>query len=285
MIAHAPNNSKPTKMTNKTSSIALAVSLVLAAGASAQIQGPSTGSTPHATPVAAGVTTWSIATVDNTGANPDDTFTNLITGVPNSYGMAGIPDGMGSFDNFDGTFTVLMNHEIGNTNGVARAHGSVGAFVSKWIVNKDTLAVVGGADLTQTVKLWNGAGYTSYNSASPMPNLGAPYRGAFGRFCSADLPEISAFANGLLGTTERIFMNGEEIGNDGVLSPTSSRVRKLESATSSRASASSPGKTRTRVLSRRTRPSSSAWMTRRPAKSMCMSAPRRTPAPKWTRPV
>ena len=215
MIAHAPNNSKPTKMTNKTSSIALAVSLVLAAGASAQIQGPSTGSTPHATPVAAGVTTWSIATVDNTGANPDDTFTNLITGVPNSYGMAGIPDGMGSFDNFDGTLTVLMNHEIGNTNGVARAHGSVGAFVSKWIVNKDTLAVVGGADLTQTVKLWNGAGYTSYNSASPMPNLGAPYRGAFGRFCSADLPEISAFANGLLGTTERIFMNGEEIGNDG----------------------------------------------------------------------
>jgi len=211
----ALNKSTPNKMIIKTSPIAFAVSLMLAAGASAQIQGPSTGSTPHATPLAAGVTTWSIATVDNTGANPDDTFTNLITGVPNSYGMVGIPDGMGSFDNGDGTFTVLMNHELGNTAGAIRDHGSRGALVSKWIVNKDTLAVVGGADLIQTVKLWNGAGYTSYNSASTMPNTGAPYNGAFGRFCSADLPEISAFSNGLLGTTARIFMNGEEIGAPG----------------------------------------------------------------------
>ncbi len=29
--------------------------------------------------------------------------------------MVGIPDGLGAFDNHDGTFTVLMNHELGNT--------------------------------------------------------------------------------------------------------------------------------------------------------------------------
>ena len=32
--------------------------------------------------------------------------------------MVGIPDGLGAFDNGDGTFTVLMNHELGNTQGV-----------------------------------------------------------------------------------------------------------------------------------------------------------------------
>ena len=39
----------------------------------------------------------------------------------------------------------------------------------------------------------------------------------FGRLCSADLPAVSAFYDAAtgLGTTERIFMNGEEIGNEG----------------------------------------------------------------------
>ena len=31
--------------------------------------------------------------------------------------MVGIPDGLGAFDNGDGTFTVLMNHELGATQG------------------------------------------------------------------------------------------------------------------------------------------------------------------------
>jgi hypothetical protein len=38
--------------------------------------------------------------------------------------MVGISDGLGAFDNGDGTFTVLMNHEIANTLGVTRAHGA-----------------------------------------------------------------------------------------------------------------------------------------------------------------
>jgi hypothetical protein len=29
--------------------------------------------------------------------------------------MHGIPDGLGAFDNANGTFTLLMNHELGNT--------------------------------------------------------------------------------------------------------------------------------------------------------------------------
>lgn len=144
---------------------------------------------------------------------PGGVFTALLTAgdIVGGYKMCGTPDGLGAYDNGNGTFTILMNHEFGNTAGVARAHGSKGAFVSKWTVNKSTLEVTAGADLTQTVKLWNGSGYTTYTSSTPSPLT------AFNRFCSADLPAVSAFYNIAtgLGTQERIFMNGEEAGNEG----------------------------------------------------------------------
>ena len=49
--------------------------------------------------------------------------------------MVGITDGLGAYDNGDGTFTVVMNHEIGGSItkgeiaplGIARAHGNAGA--------------------------------------------------------------------------------------------------------------------------------------------------------------
>ena len=91
-----------------------------------------------------------------------------------------------------------MNHEIGANQGITRAHGTAGAFVSRWRINKTTFAVEAGRDLITTAV---GAG-------------GAP---PFGRFCSADLPAATAFFNPAtgLGTTERIYMNGEEVGNEG----------------------------------------------------------------------
>jgi hypothetical protein len=60
------------------------------------------------------------------------------------YRMAGIPDGLGAYDNGNGTFTVLMNHELGNTAGDVRAHGSKGAYVSDLTIDKATLSVLGG---------------------------------------------------------------------------------------------------------------------------------------------
>jgi hypothetical protein len=144
---------------------------------------------------------------------PAAQFTSILTAtdIVGGYKMCGLPDGLGAYDNNNGTFTILMNHEFGNTAGAVHAHGSKGAFVSKWIVNKSNLAVISGSDLIQTVKLWNGSGYTSYNSSTPSPLT------AFNRFCSADLPAVSAFYNSAtgLGTQERIFMNGEESGSEG----------------------------------------------------------------------
>src|SRR4030095_4955151 len=162
----------------------------------AQVKGPGSSQTPYIIPAIAGVQTTSILTT------PD---------IIGGYKMIGIPDGLGAFDNGNGTFTLLMNHELGNTSGIVRTHGSIGAFVSKWIINKTDLAVISGRDLMQNVKLWNGTGYSTFNAATPSTVA------RFGRFCSADLPAPSAFYNNSTGkgTQERIFMDGEENGVEG----------------------------------------------------------------------
>ncbi len=167
-----------------------------AALAQTTITGPSSSQTPYITPVASGVTVTSILTA---------------TDMIGTYKMCGTPDGLGAFDNGNGTFTLLMNHEFGNTAGVNRDHGSSGSFVSKWTINKTTLAVTNGVDLIQNVNLWTGTTYTTYNYTNPSPSA------AFARFCSADLAPFTAFYNPQtgLGTQERIFMNGEENGNEG----------------------------------------------------------------------
>lgn len=159
---------------------------------------PSGNPQPYMVPVAPGVQTKAILTVgDSPNLKPD--------GTP--YRLVGIPDGSGAFDNGDGTFTFLLNHELGNNEGIARAHGARGAFVSKHVICKDSLEVVHSEDLVKQHVLWvPGQGYAA-------PSTGY----AFGRFCSADLPEISAFydAESDTGFDGHLFMNGEETGAEG----------------------------------------------------------------------
>ncbi|MFN8438520.1 MAG: esterase-like activity of phytase family protein [Cytophagales bacterium] len=158
----------------------------------------STASTPYVSPVASGVEAKAILTVGEE--------------APNGYKMVGLPDGLGAYDNGNGTFTLLMNHEIRATSGIVRAHGGKGAFVSKWVINKSDLSVVSGSDLIKTVKLWD-ASTSTYKTYGPsdttkLKNLD--------RFCSADLPEVSAYYNSVTGagTQDRIFMNGEESNSE-----------------------------------------------------------------------
>ena len=100
------------------------------------------------------------------------------------YKMEGIPDGLGAFDNGDGTFTVLMNHEIECRRlGVPRADGGNGAFVSEWVFDKTTLQVLSGKDLVHDVWLYDTTtqSYVDHNAANnPV---------SFSRFCSADLAD------------------------------------------------------------------------------------------------
>src|SRR5436190_6057098 len=115
-----------------------AASIVSALGQN--ITGPSSSQSPYLVGTEPGVVTVSILTVG-------DAVNYKADGVT-PYRMVGIPDGLGAFDNGDGTFTLLMNHELPG-NGIVRDHGVRGAFVSKWIIEKDSLTALHGSDLMQ----------------------------------------------------------------------------------------------------------------------------------------
>jgi hypothetical protein len=180
----------------------LLISACVSGSALAQntVTGPSSSQSPYVQPVpATGYTITSVLTAST---------------AIGSYTMSGLPDGLGAYDNNDGTFTLLMNHEFGGLGiGATHTHGSNGAFVSKWIINKSTLTVSSGTDQIQNANLWN----TGTSSYSVNNSANSSTIAAFGRFCSADMAEVSAFYNSHtgMGTQERIFMNGEETGNEG----------------------------------------------------------------------
>jgi RTX calcium-binding nonapeptide repeat (4 copies) len=167
-----------------------------------------TAADPYIVPTAPGVEITPLVTVGDTVV---DNYSANGAALPN-YRMVGLPDGMGAFDNNNGTFTVLINHEIRNTLGELRDHGSKGAFVSRWVIDKTTLEVLEGDDLIKTLYVWDS------NPLSPTYEQFVVGTGAIAeinRLCSADLPDATAFYNAASGkgTSERIFMNGEETSN------------------------------------------------------------------------
>jgi hypothetical protein len=167
----------------------IGAAMAVAALSAHAITGPNSSASPYVLRAMPGAVSAAILTVgDSVGRYP----------------LVGIPDGLGAFDNGDGTFTLLVNHELRETQGVIRAHGAKGAFVSKWIIQKADLAVIDRSDLIQEVATWNVAA-GSWN---------APAKGiAMSRFCSADLPPVSALYDRQsgLGYDGRIFLNGEEV--------------------------------------------------------------------------
>jgi hypothetical protein len=187
-------------MQHKMSLAVASALLTITVSAAAQTSGPSTATPPYLVPTSQGVHFTSLLTVGDAvrKKHKGDDF----------YRMVGIPDGLGAFDNGDGTITVLMNHELGSTVGVVRAHGAKGAFVSKWQIRKSDLKVLSGEDLINTVYVWDSSSHSYVESSSE----------SFGRFCSADLAKKTAFFNSAsgLGFNEgRIFLNGEENGANG----------------------------------------------------------------------
>lgn len=170
--------------------------------------GPSTTVNPYLVAIEPNVTITSIATVGDILDTKPDGIT--------PFRLVGIPDGMGAYDNGDGTVTVLVNHELRADVGTLRDHGSTGAFISRLVIDKATLAVTEASDAITTVKLWDDASQTY---------VANPY--AIGRLCSADLADPSAYywidtqgtattADDIAyGTLDRIFTTGEESGVEG----------------------------------------------------------------------
>lgn len=174
----------------KTASAAAA----LTAAVAAQITGPSTATAPTVLPNAS-LPTGSVSTVSLLSVG------DSIGG----YRMVGLPDGMGGFLSGAGDTTVLVNHEIGATQGIIRPHGSKGAFVSRWTMDPVTFAMTSGRDHnTAATDVW------TFNRTTSTFVQGTT---AFNRFCSADLAPVSAFEFNGLGTSNRIYLNGEETSN------------------------------------------------------------------------
>ena len=186
--------------------VAVVAGATAAVAVAATITGPSSSQSPYVIRSSPGTVVKSILTVgDSVNAKAD--------GVT-PYRMVGIPDGLGAFDNGDGTFSVLMNHELRTTVGVTRDHGAKGSFVSKWTIAKDDLQVLKGEDLIKDVFVWSGGAYVQ---ADGNPDAAIAAKGVFNRLCSADLPGARAFYNPASGKgyAGRIFMNGEESGPEG----------------------------------------------------------------------
>jgi hypothetical protein len=160
--------------------------------------GPSSSQSPYVVPTAKGVKIESLITVGDSVNEKWDNST--------PYRYVGIPDGQGAFDNGDGTFTLLSNHELPGNRGIARDHGAAGSFVSRWTIDKETFEVLDGEDLIKQVATWNGSGWNA-------PGSGV----ALSRLCSADLALRSAFFNPETkrGYPRRILLSGEEAGTEG----------------------------------------------------------------------
>ena len=169
---------------------------------------PSTSTPPYVLPVAPGVRTTSMLTV---GEDVD------------GYRMVGIPDGLGAYRNDGNSLTLLMNHELRDTQGVTRRHGQAGAFVSEWSIDRKTLEVTRGEDLIDPgIQYWdylqsqysltpNGAGTRAdgkvFQSFGPTLN----------RFCSNTLSDPGQLLNRKTGNgyDGQLFFPNEESGDRG----------------------------------------------------------------------
>src|SRR5262245_3261268 len=141
--------------------LAVAVSGALAAPVGASTaRGPSTPRDPYVLPVADGVEIMSLLTVDGVLGEGG--------AASNGYEMAGIPDGLGAMPGPGRDFTLFMNHEFNQMSGIVRAHGQIGAFVSRWRIDAKTLEVEEGADLIQPpVRYWNYVSQQYQDTPSP----------------------------------------------------------------------------------------------------------------------
>jgi hypothetical protein len=175
---------------------------------------------PYASPVTTGPSSAAVNAVGHTLPVPGSPFltptargwscTSLLTtgNEVGGYPMAGSPDGVGAFENGDGTITILINHEIDAGHGAARQHGGKGAFVSRWVLDKSTLAFKSGSEFLSApdkLFLWQNETWVAA-SASTGAALDIE------RLCSADLAPVSAFYNTATktGYNGHIFLNGEE---------------------------------------------------------------------------
>ena len=143
--------------------------------------------------------------------------TNGLTAGSSVYAPAGIFDGMGAYDNGDGTYSLLVNHELSSSAGqqyqVQVRAGSApittqtvtGGRISRFVVAKDLDG--NGANGVQSAILAGGLAYNQVISPNASFSLGS----GISRFCSANLSPAGQFAG--RGLVNSLYLAGEETSN------------------------------------------------------------------------
>jgi len=176
-----------------------------------------------AAPPVAGAGTFASTMLKDVAGGPELTvsslltvgeFTNGLNPGDSVYAPTGIFDGQGAYDNGDGTYTLLVNSELGSTSGYGYLlpgveGGFTGARVSSLVIDKDVdddasngyqSAVIAGGLAYDSVYLDG-----SDTAIDQAADLGAGFK----RFCAANLVEANSFGADM-GFADRIYLVGEE---------------------------------------------------------------------------
>jgi hypothetical protein len=176
-----------------------------------------------AAPPVAGAGTFASTMLKDVAGGPELTvsslltvgeFTNGLNPGDSVYAPTGIFDGQGAYDNGDGTYTLLVNSELGSTSGYGYLlpgveGGFTGARVSSLVIDKDVdddasngyqSAVIAGGLAYDSVYLDG-----SDTAIDQAADLGAGFK----RFCAANLVEANSFGK-RKGFSDRIYLVGEE---------------------------------------------------------------------------
>jgi len=157
------------------------------------VTGPGTLVPPYVLPSHSDVTVQSLLTTGDAGVN--------------GYNFAGVPDALSTWKLNDSSYMVFVNHEFQTTQGVVRAHGQKGSFVSRWLFNSKG-EPRSGSDLITSMQYWNGSGW---QSTAPTGENAALYR-----LCSGSLAQPGSLRHlaSNTGTVNPVYFANEEGGDN-----------------------------------------------------------------------
>jgi len=167
-----------------------------------------------AAPPVAGAGTFTPTMIkDVAGGSSDLKTTSLITvgeltsgTAPGSvYVPPGIFDGQGAYSNGDGTYTLLVNHEVGSSV----AYGYTAEGLDPAVLGSRISRIV--VDIDADDNKANGFQSRVVSSGLAYDKVIGTDKNGFDRFCSANLVEANSFG-ARRGFADRIYLTGEETG-------------------------------------------------------------------------
>lgn len=176
-----------------------------------------------AAPPVAGAGTFASTMLKDVEGGPELTISSLITNGEFTNGLnpgdsvyapTGIFDGQGAYDNGDGTYTLLVNSELGADRGYGYLlpgveGGFTGARVSSLVIDKDVDDDASNG--YQSAVIAGGLAYDSIylDGSDTAIDQAADLGAGFKRFCAANLVEANSFGADM-GFADRIYLVGEE---------------------------------------------------------------------------